>query len=206
MPDHEAVTAATKKLLDLRMSLIPYLYSAFNEYHLTGTPPIRAMALDWPTDKSTATIDDQFMCGPSMLVAPMFKGEPTRSVYLPAGDWYDFWTGDKQAGGQSIQVSKPLDQIPVFIKSNTLLPLAKPVEQINGDTTFQLSVRVYGDAPQPFTLYEDDGTTNDFAAGKQNQIKLSWEDGKITEFKSGEYSGPARYRIVESQQVGDAGK
>lgn len=195
MPDHEAVTATTRKLLELRMSLIPYLYSAFNEYHLHGTPPIRAMVLDWPSDPKTALIDDQFMCGPSLLVAPMFKGESSRSVYLPAGDWYDFWTGEKIEGGKTISVAKPIDQIPVYVKSNSLLPVAKPVEHITTDTVFDVAVRVYGDAPEPFTLFDDDGISNDFASGKQNQIRLTWKDNGISQQKSGDYSGPTRYRI-----------
>src|SRR6202012_687474 len=91
MPEHESVTAGIRKLLQLRMSFVPYLYSAFNEYHTTGKPPIRALVLDWPHDKNVRQIDDEFMFGDSVLVAPMFAGDTNRSVYLPAGDWYDFW-------------------------------------------------------------------------------------------------------------------
>jgi alpha-D-xyloside xylohydrolase len=165
---------------------------------------MRAMVLDWPADKQTALIDDQFMCGPSLLIAPMFKGETARSVYLPAGDWYDFWTGEKFAGGRRIGVAKPIEQIPVFVKGNSLLPLAKPLERVAPDACFELNVRAYGDKPQPFTLFEDDGLTNDYAAGKQNKIVLDWHAGKVTETKTGGYAVPQKYKIISSEIVGGA--
>ena len=71
-----------------------------------------------------AGVDDEYLFGASLLVAPLFTGQAKRSVYQPAGDWYDFWTHAKHAGGRAIEVAKPADQIPVFVKGDTLLPLA----------------------------------------------------------------------------------
>ena len=89
-----------------RMSFIPYLYSAFNEYHRTGKPlPIRALVLDWPKDPKVRQLDDQFMFGDSVLVAPIFAGETHRQVYLPAGEWHDFWTHAKIHGGTTIEAT-----------------------------------------------------------------------------------------------------
>lgn len=198
MPDREAVTDTVRKLLRLRMSFIPYLYAAFNKYHSTGKPPIRAMVLDWPDDPNVREIDDQFMFGDSVLVAPMFAGENTRSVYLPAGDWYDFWTHAKISGGKTIEVSNPADQIPLFVKGGTLLPLAEPVEFIKPDTCFNITVNVVGDQPRDFTLYEDDGLTSAYAKGEQNQIQLNAADRSVTTF--GDYHGPPRYKIVDWKQ------
>jgi alpha-D-xyloside xylohydrolase len=195
MPDHQAVTAVTKELFALRTSLIPYLYSAFNDYHLRGIPPIRALVVDWPSDKETTDIDDEFMVGPSLLVAPIFKGQAERRVYLPAGTWYDFWTHQKIGGGKKLTVSKPLDQIPVYVKDNSLLPLATPVERIVSDTRFDVTVSVFGEKPANFTLYEDDGVSYDFEKGAQNQIVLSW-NGQGSQAVTGGYKGPSRYRIV----------
>src|ERR1700679_300383 len=98
MPDRQAVTDNVRQLLQLRMSFIPYLYSAFNEYHTTGKPPIRALVLDYPKEPKVRQIDDEFMFGDSVLVAPMFAEEPARKVYLPSGDWFDFWTHAKIHG------------------------------------------------------------------------------------------------------------
>ena len=122
MPDQQQVTDGIRKLLQLRMSFVPYLYSAFNEYHLKGIPPIRALVLDWPDDPAVLEIDDQYMFGSSVMVAPMFLGQKSRSVYLPAGDWYDFWTHQKYAGGQTIEATNNQEQIPLYVKSGTLLP------------------------------------------------------------------------------------
>lgn len=206
MPEAAQVTKMSRRLFELRMSLIPYLYTVFNEYHRFGTPPMRAMVVDFPDDRQTQLLDSQFMCGSSLLVAPMFKGETARSVYLPAGDWYDFWTGEKYTGGRTIGVAKPLEQIPVFVKGETLLPLARPSERFTADTTYELEVRVYGENPVPFVLYEDDGETNNFTKGEQNQVTLSWDGTSISEKREGKYNGPPRYKVVSGARVGETEK
>ena len=197
MENWEQTEAACRKLLQLRMTLLPYLYSAFADYHDAGVPPTRALVLDYPDDPETWTVDDQYMFGPSLMVAPLFTGQTRRSVYLPAGDWYDFWTRAKYAGGQKIEIDKPQDQIPVFVKGNTLLPLAEAVECVMPQTEFAVTVHVYGEKPQSVVLYEDDGVTLDFEQGRQNRIELSWDGKRGLVRKVGEYTGPSRYKIVQ---------
>jgi alpha-D-xyloside xylohydrolase len=196
MPDRAAVADRVRELLQLRMRFIPYLYSAFNEYHSSGKPPIRAMVLDWPNDIKVRQIDDQFMFGDSVLVAPMFAGESNRTVYLPAGDWYDFWTHDKISGGRTIVATNDAEQIPLFVKGGTLLPLAEPVEYIKPDTCFNVTVNIVGNKPEDFTLYEDDGVTAAYAQGEQNQIKLHVSGDNHSALRSTDYHGPARYQIT----------
>jgi alpha-D-xyloside xylohydrolase len=203
MPNHAEVTAAAKKLFDVRMSLVPYLYSAFNEYHLHGTPPNRALVMDWPDDPNAATIDDQFMCGPSIMVAPLFTGQTHRSVYLPRGTWYDFWTNEKYTGGKTIDIAKPPEIGPVFVKGDTLLPLAAPTERFDDHARYEITVRVYGNHPAATSLFEDDGVTNDFQNGKQNHIDLTWADGKGSQTTTGTYTGSSRYRIAGWVKVGE---
>jgi alpha-D-xyloside xylohydrolase len=200
MPDRQAVTAGVRQLLQLRMRFIPYLYTAFNEYHATGKPPIRALVLDWPDDPKVRQIDDEFMFGDSVLVAPMFAGETNRAVYLPAGNWYDFWTHAKISGGTTIEATNNVEQIPLFVKTGTLLPLAQPVEYIKPDTCFDITVYVVGDNPADFTLYEDDGLTTAYAKGEQNQIKLHADGGRHSLQRSGHYHGPPRYQITGWKQ------
>lgn len=195
MPNREAVTDTVRQLLQLRMSFVPYLYSAFNEYHTTGKPPLRALVLDWPNDPNVREIDDQFMFGDSVMVAPMFEGQTSRKVYLPPGDWYDFWTHTKYAGGTTIEATNGMDQIPLFVKNNTLLPLAEPVEYIKPDTCFNITINVVGDKPADFTLYEDDGLTTGYAHGDQNQIDLRGTDHSVT--RRGNYHGPERFKIID---------
>jgi len=196
MPERAAVTEAVRKLLQLRMSFIPYLYTAFNEYHATGKPPIRALVLDWPEDPKVRKLDDQFMFGDSVLVAPMFAGEDRRTVYLPAGDWYDFWTHAKISGGNSLEVTNGVSQIPLFVKGGTLLPLAEPVEFIKPDTCFEITVNRVGGQPAEFTLYEDDGLTMAYSRSEQNQILLHTDGGQPSVRRSGNYHGPDRFKIA----------
>ncbi len=200
MPEREAVTDGVRKLLQLRMSFIPYLYTAFNEYHFSGKPPIRALVLDWPDDPGVRQLDDQFMFGDSVLVAPMFAGQSKRPVYLPAGDWYDFWTHAKLSGRTTIEATNGAEQIPLFIKGGTLLPLAGPVEFIRPDTCFDITVNIVGDNPADFTLYEDDGVTTSYARGVQNQMRLHAEGDNHSALRNGNYNGASRFKIAGWKQ------
>jgi len=197
MNNWEQVEAECRRLLQLRMSLVPYLYSAYVEYFRTGLPPVRALVMDYPDDPSVWRVDDEYLFGSSLLVAPLFTGESKRSVVLPDGDWYDFWTHEKHVGGRVIEIEKAAGQIPVFVKGGTLLPLAEPVECVTDATAFDLTVHIFGDNPEPFALYEDDGVTFDFEKGRQNRIELSWAGGKGHTAKTGSYGGPGRYRVVQ---------
>ncbi|HIS69612.1 MAG TPA: glycoside hydrolase [Candidatus Gallacutalibacter stercoravium] len=144
-----------RELCKLRMSLVPYIYQAFYHYYQTGVAPIRALVSDYTDDKETYGIDDAYLFGPSMLVAPMVEGEHSRKVYLPGGEWYDFWTGERFAAGWHEITT---EQIPVFVKSGTLLPLAEPLQYLDENTIFQLSLRCYGEKGEAYLL-EDDGKT-----------------------------------------------
>lgn len=200
MPDRDAVAGTVRNLLQLRMSFIPYLYSSFNEYHSTGKPPIRALVLDWPRDRRVRQVDDEFMFGDSVLVAPMFAGDLSRQVYLPAGDWFNFWTHEKISGPTTIDATNGIEQIPLFVKGGTLLPLADPVEYTKPDTCFDITVNIVGDKPVDFTLYEDDGITTEYANGEQNKIVLSANVPSPSVSRSGNYHGPARYKITNWKQ------
>jgi len=197
MSDRATVSETVRNLLQIRMSFIPYLYSAFNEYHATGKPPVRALVLDWPNDARVREIDDEFMFGDSILVAPIFADQTNRSVYLPAGDWYDFWTHAKIQGGKSMKVANGVTQIPLFVKSGTLLPLAEPVEFTKPDTCFNITVNIVGSQPSNFTLYEDDGLTTAYDKGGQNRVTLHAEGDQHSVQRTGNYHGPERFKIVD---------
>lgn len=195
MDDWQRSEAVCRKLLETRTSLIPYLYSAYADYHYRGVPPTRALVMDYPDDPTVWKLDDQYMLGRSLLVAPLFTGQKSRNVYLPKGDWYDFWTSEKHTGGRKLEVSQPFERIPVFVMGNTLLPLAEPVEHVAADTRFEITVRVFGDKPEDFVLYEDDGVTFDFERGRQNRLVLKWDGETGSVRKTGDFDGPDRYLI-----------
>jgi alpha-D-xyloside xylohydrolase len=201
MSDRQQVAGKIRRLLQLRMSFVPYLYSAFNDYHLNGIPPIRALILDWPDDPKVREIDDQYMFGSGVMVAPMFAGQKTRSVYLPAGDWYDFWTRQKYAGGRTIEANNNDEQIPLYVKGGTLLPLSQPVEHISSGTVFDVTVYAFGSKPADFTLFEDDGVSDAYKTGEQNQVRLHWDAQGHLVKRTGKYKGPPRIQIADWKAV-----
>jgi alpha-D-xyloside xylohydrolase len=203
MANWERTEATCRKLLQMRMRLLPYLYSAYADYHYAGMPPTRALVMDYPEDPATWAVDDQYMLGSALMVAPLFTGQQKRSVYLPEGDWYDFWTHTKYSGGRKVEIEKPQEEIPVFVKGDSLLPLAEPVDCVKPQTEFALTIHVYGAKPRKFVLYEDDGVTFDFEKGKQSRVELSWNGQTGSTSKTGDYNGPGRYKIIRWTKTGE---
>lgn len=171
-PDWEKLEASCRDLIGIRMQLVPYLYSAFARYHLEGTPPVRALVMDYRDDPRTWTIDDQYFLGESLLVAPVIAGQRERKVYLPDGDWFDFWSGAGAQGRQSITVTPALEQIPVFVRDGALLPLAEVTPHTADPRSFNLTVRVYGNGRKGAVLYEDDGKPN----APMTRVLVRWND------------------------------
>jgi len=159
------------KYLQLRMRLMPYFYSAFARYHDDGTPPFRAMPLEFgphptPAEAASLDADDQYMAGDTLLVAPLFAGELMREVFLPAGVWYDFETGERYEGDRKIRVSPGLDRIPVFARDGAIIPMMPPLDHApRPGEQVPLEVRYYGTAPGRFRLYDDDGETYAYEQG-----------------------------------------
>ena len=130
-----------RALFSLRMALVPYLFAAFDRYRREGVSPVRPLVSDYTFDAEVYAIDDEYLFGDSMLVAPIFAPETGRRVYLPGGAWRDFFTGERyEAGWHDIES----DNIPVFVKDDSVIPLAEPVQALRDDTVFALTVHVYG--------------------------------------------------------------
>jgi len=119
------VEARLVACLDLRERLRPYLTEQMRIASKTGLPPMRPLLLQFPEDPAAWEIDDQFMLGSDLLVAPVLAAAArSRSVYLPAGhSWKDAWSGETQAGGQSVDIETPIDRIPVFLRSGANIDL-----------------------------------------------------------------------------------
>lgn len=114
-----------KDLLFLRERLRPYILEQMQLAHEKGTPPMRPLFFDFPNDEIGASIDDQFLFGPDVLVAPVLtEGARQRTVYLPSGTtWTDAWSGQTFDGGQYIVAEAPLDRIPLYLHANAQLPI-----------------------------------------------------------------------------------
>lgn len=180
MEDREYYTSACRELFELRMQLLPYLYSAFVEYHKYGVPPVRAMVLDYPDDLEVRNIDDQYFFGKDLLVCPLtLEDGEERKVYLPEGRWYAFFGNESYDGNSWMTIEAKEDQIPVFVRDGAILPLAKPVACVSEETVFDITVRSYGQDEGSFTLYEDDFTTFKYEEDGIREIKISRDTNGI---------------------------
>ena len=181
-----------RKYVQLRYTLLPYLYTVLAEAHETGLPWIRPLILEYQNDKNAISIDDEFMVGSSLLCAPVLKeGATSRSVYLPEGEWYDFFTNKKIKGGQIISVAAPLETVPLFVKAGSIIPTG-PVRDNVADAVDQkeITYEVFPDSEGKATgqLYEDDGKTPAYLRGVCEHFKLKFKDGSITSASSKETS------------------
>ena len=197
LPVDNPYSELTRYFNDVRMALLPYLYQTYSDYQNNGIAPVRPLVADWPADTNTWYLDDEWMLGSNLLVAPLTEeNDPltnwTRTVYLPAGTWDNFWTGAAVSGGQSLVVTATEEELPVFVRDNTLLPLAVPLTTINSSTVFDIHLAAYGSNPGPCQLREDDGTTFDYETGQWATITVN-PDGSVDRPNNGQ---PLRYRIA----------
>ena len=196
LANHQQLEEKVRKLVNLRMSLLPYLYSAFAKYHFEGLPPFWPMVMDYPDDKNVWKIDDQYMMGECILCAPFIDSASTRTIYFPEGAWYDFNTNKKYEGGKAYTVSMSLDEVPMFIKANTILPLAKPVAFVTPETVLSVTCQVYGKPTEGIQLFEDNSFTYDYSKGVYNWINLTWNGRKGKVERNGYYNGKI-YEVKE---------
>jgi alpha-D-xyloside xylohydrolase len=189
-----------EKYLRLRYELMPYIYSLGYYTHQTGAPYMRALFMDFPNDPNVTEIGDEYMFGPAFLVAPVTsQGQTTKSVYLPAGTaWYDYWTNKRFDGGQTIQVTTPIDTIPLFVRAGSIVPLGSAVESTHDKQSIE-HVRVYPGADGEFTLYNDDGQTYAYEKGDSQITKLHWDNAshKLTHTGPDAWSGDAILEVVD---------
>lgn len=183
---HGCVNEA-RELFRLRMSLLPYLYTMYYDYHTIGKPPVRALVCDYQNEPELWDVADEYLFGDSMIVCPMTEKEKERDIVLPEGEWYDFFTGEKLCGGRHHVVT---DNIPVYVKSGTLLPLATPVSHVSADTCFDITLVSYGDTSSSVCrLIEDDGVSHDTT---YRVITLTKDSSAIDSF---------RYRISGRREI-----
>ncbi|MCU6779043.1 glycoside hydrolase family 31 protein [Phocaeicola fibrisolvens] len=179
LPNVENMEDIVRKLLNQRMSLIPYLYTAFFDYYEKGTPPFRPLVMDYVEDKNVWSIDDQYMIGENMMVAPLYNKGDKRKVYFPKGNWFDFHTGKKYVGGDYYEIETEYSKLPIYVKENSVIPVAKPELYINKNTVFEITCRGYGISNEAtFRLIEDDGQSFDYKKNKFNILLLKTNGSK----------------------------
>ncbi|OGX91282.1 xylosidase [Hymenobacter coccineus] len=186
---------AQAKFIDLRYRLLPYLYSNMWAVTSRAGTVLRALPMDFPQDPKVTDMGSEYMFGPAFLVRPVTEAQyvnrPDKNVpvpasfaqtkgvdvYLPAGaKWVDFWTGQPQAGGQTVQRETPIDLMPLYVRAGSVLPLG-PHQQYTGEKDgAPLEIRVYPGADGEFTLYEDENDNYNYEKGAYATIRMRWND------------------------------
>ncbi|MBT3202634.1 MAG: glycoside hydrolase family 31 protein, partial [Phycisphaerales bacterium] len=197
--NNPAIEPIAKKYIELRYQLLPYNYTLTWEARETGMPMMRSMWLHYPKDRKASAIRDQYLWGCDMLIAPVHeKGATSREVYLPAGKWYDWWTGEGIAGGRTVQRSVDLATMPIYVRAGAIIPF-DPVRQYTGQEVEEpTTLKIYQGADGQFTLYDDDGVSLDYLKGSSVETLIQWDDAArrlIIEPQAEE--NPARTFLVE---------
>ncbi|HEV2453669.1 MAG TPA: TIM-barrel domain-containing protein [Verrucomicrobiae bacterium] len=162
---------------ELRYHLIPYIYSVAWMVTSRGYTMMRPLVMDFQLDSNVFNIPDQYMFGPSLMACPVtLAGATNRNVYLPAGTiWYDFWTGQTNAGGQTISANATIDTMPIQVPAGSIIPYGPPIQYATEDHD-PIELRVYPGANGSFTLYDDEGDNYNYESGTYATIPLSWND------------------------------
>ncbi len=186
----DSMYEALVKFLRLRYRLMPYIYSLAGMVTHEDYTILRALAFDFRADPATYDIADQFMFGPAFLVnpvtGPMYFAagstvldgvSKTRPVYLPKGsDWYEFWTGWRYTGGQTILANAALDTIPLYVRSGSIVPLGPNVQYADEQPNAPLELHIFRGQNGSFTLYDDEGDNYNYEDGHFSLIRVSWDD------------------------------
>jgi alpha-glucosidase len=165
----EPYTTYNRKYMKLKMRLTPYMYSYTREAYDTGVPAVRAMVLEFPNDPVTWSkrTQYQFMSGEWFLVAPVYEDSPIRNdIYLPAGRWIDYWDGQEFNGPMVLNgYAAPLDKLPLFVRAGAIVPMYPEMLYDREKPKDPVTLDIYPSGKTSFTLYEDDGVTQEYRGG-----------------------------------------
>src|SRR5262249_4841009 len=128
--EHEAIN---RRAIELRYELLPEIYNVMREASDTGVPAMRALVVEYPQEPATYQHDDEFLFGSDLLVAPVLEqGAKQKGLYLPPGDWYDYWTGEHHNGRADITVPVTMSSIPLYVRGGAFI-FKQPVVQHTGE-------------------------------------------------------------------------
>ena len=173
-PAYKTIVAYDK----LRYRLMPYLYSMAGMVHLKDYTMMRGLVMDFNGDEKVLDIKDQWMFGSALMACPVGEYQKySREVYLPKQKgWYDFYTGEYHAGGQTIVADAPYDKIPVFIPEGAILPVGPEMQWSDEKKPELIDLYVYAGKDGSYTLYEDEGTNYNYEKGKYAVIDFKYDD------------------------------
>lgn len=164
----------------LRYRLMPYIYTLNGKVYHDDYTIMRPLVMDFASDPAVKSIADQYMFGPSLLVNPVYEYQArSRKVYLPAGnDWYDFYTGAYQAGGQSITAAAPYERMPLLVKEGSIIPVGPDLQYTAEKPADPITLYIYTGRDASFTLYEDEGVNYNYEKGAYSKIPFYYNQAK----------------------------
>ncbi len=190
------VTDVVRKFIEIRYQLLPYLYTAFWRYTRYGVPILKSLVAFDQEDKHTHYRNDEFIFGEKILVCPILEPNAKgRRMYIPRGEWYNFWTNEVVEGGDELWVDADLDSMPVFVKTGAIIP-KYPIQQYVGEIEIEeLKLDVYyKEGKEESEVYEDAHDGYDYKKGRYSKrtFKLIGKEDSLTvhQFKGGKYITP----------------
>ncbi len=201
--------ALDRKYFSLRYKLLPYIYTYVRQAYDKALPLLRPLYLKYPKLSEAYKHPHEYFFGKEILVAPVVNSTGTRTIYLPPGEWNDFFTGKPYKGTQTFTAHYNVDQIPVFVRAGSIIPEQTPMAYSNQRPLDTLIVRVYGSKPGSFDLDEDDGISLDYKKGAyaDTPIRFSKKGGSTYQLTigptHGHYAGQVKERayIVRIQGI-----
>jgi alpha-D-xyloside xylohydrolase len=186
----------------LRYRLMPYIYTIGADTWFKDGTIMRGLVMDFAADRKTWDVDDEYLFGPAILVAPVTQYKArSRKVYLPAGaDWYDFYTGRNVKGGQTITAAAPYERMPLFVRAGSIVPTGPAIQHTANNSHSPVTLNVYTGADGSFSLYEDDGVSRQYLHGQYSRIPFSWNERSRTltiGAREGSYPGMAGKREIK---------
>lgn len=176
----EPTLSTYRKYLQLRYHFIPYLYDLFVKESKNGLPIMRPLVLNYPNDPKVKNMNDEYMVGTKILVAPVVEeGKDFRAVYLPQGKWIDFWNNVTYSGNNTVLINAPLDKLPLFIKKDTILPWGEVKDHISSQPDEKMIFRVFGEHGN-YLHYQDNGTDFAYKHGEYNLYEINVDGNRAS--------------------------
>jgi alpha-glucosidase (family GH31 glycosyl hydrolase) len=167
------IEAICRKYLQMRYRLLPYIYNAARDACTTGIPMMRPLVLEYPGDPQVLNLADEYLFGPEILVAPILdEGAFERSVYLPQGNWIDYWSEEIHAGPRYITTRAELDILPLFVRHGAIIPMGPDLQYSSQYALDPLTLEIYRGADRSLTLYEDDGESTAYQNGDYAETRF----------------------------------
>ncbi len=188
-------TKINRATVELRYQFLPYLYTLFYQHEKTGEPIMRPLWYEFPNDKGTYLINDEYLVGKDILVAPVVKeGVKTRGIYLPVGaDWIDWWTGERLESGKTHYLQTPIDRLPIFVRGGAVVPTQPTIqhtgEMKNVDLTLNIIAEIAPDRTEQSEIFQDSGEGYDYRKNDFRVIKIERKKGVLKINRVGNFNG-----------------